>query len=99
MATKTDQTPAPALKPGEANEFAAMLLQAASDLHDEKATVMQKIAANRETLRNMRVMQMMDADQASAVEEWYPTVERKKKGDGGGETFAAKEVRANADAA
>ena len=71
--------------PGEFNPAVQDLLMLAQDLEDERAAVMTKVAANRDSLRNYITLGMMNADQQSAVQEFYPKRTRKVKGEDNGE--------------
>lgn len=82
------ETDEPVMVKGEHNPFANMLLAHARRLDDERTALMEQIAANRDGLRSLRVQGLMSPDQATAVEEFYPTRTRKadSNGDGGSTT-------------
>lgn len=67
------------MRPGEHNPFANALLTNAQRLQDEKDNLMAQIDANRKGLRSLRTQNLMSAEQSAAVEEFYPTRERKSK--------------------
>lgn len=67
------------MEPGQFNPFANALLGVAKRLQDEKDTLMAQIDANRSGLRSLRTQRLMDDEQSKAVEEFYPTRERKPK--------------------
>ena len=72
-------------EPGEFNPAVQDLLMLAQDLEDEREATMKKVAANRNSLRNYITMGMMNADQESAINEFYPKRTRKVKGEDNGE--------------
>ncbi len=81
---KTDDTPdtpdtADEMREGEHNPFVNSLLHVARRLDDERDALMVKVNANRESLRGMRKQNLLSEEQASAIEEFYPTRVRKPK--------------------
>jgi len=99
MASRTTPDPTPALVKGEHNPFVTQMLQAASDLSDEKDALMARIKANREVLRNMKTQGFVDDEQSAAIDEWYPVRERKGKGSSNGQVAAGDAAAAAPDAA
>jgi hypothetical protein len=76
---KTDPTPEVAMTEGEHNPFVNALLSNAQLLDTERISLLRKIAANRESLRNMRTQGLLSPEQADAIEAFYPTRARKPK--------------------
>jgi hypothetical protein len=76
------------MREGEHNPFANALLAHAQSLADERDNLVTRIAANRDTLRNLRTQKLMSDEQAAAVEAFYPTRTRKTKTDDNGATPA-----------
>lgn len=86
----------PAMVAGEFNPFVNQMLGVAQVLADEKAGVIEKIAANREILRNMATQGFLNTEQATAIGEFYPVREHKPKADKPANlSHAAKEVAKN----
>lgn len=70
--------------PTAANPLSAAvdaLLDIAADLGEQKAELMAKIDANRQTLRNLRVQGAASDEQAEEIETRYPTRTRNTNGD------------------
>lgn len=74
------------MTPGEHNPFVNLLLQVAKDLDQEKTGLTDRIAANRDVLRNMAKQNLVDPEQAAAINEFYPLRARKVKSDSNGAT-------------
>lgn len=87
--TPQDATTDLEMLPGQHNPFANALLHNAQRLSEQKDSLMAQIDANRKGLRSLRTQDLMSAAQAAAVEEFYPTRERKTKTDGDGTPAAA----------
>ncbi len=68
-------------KKGEYSPYVHALLEDAQELADAKVELLRKIGLNREGLRNQVANKYASPEQAKAVEEFYPTRERKTKGD------------------
>lgn len=96
---KTTDTTTPTMVAGEFNPFVNQMLGVAQVLADEKAGVIEKIAANRDILRNMATQGFLNTEQATAIGEFYPVREHKPKADKpANESHAAKEVAKNTPA-
>ena len=65
------------VKAGEHNPFVHSLLTQAKELDDEKEALYKRIGANRDILRNIKLTGLLSADQAKAVDEFYPLKQKK----------------------
>lgn len=54
------------------NDFVHQLLVQAEELHTTKEELFQKIGANRDVLRKVKETGLLSANQADAVDEFYP---------------------------
>lgn len=90
-ATQPSTEVAPQLREGDHNPFANMLLTHAQTLRDERDSLTKRIAANRDSLRNLRDQKLMDDEQAQAVEEFYPTRHRRNTTNGAATATATSE--------
>jgi hypothetical protein len=63
---------------GKHNPEVNNLLQTAKDLGEEKEAVYMRINANREILRNYKVLGSLSAEQSKAIDEFYPVPNRTK---------------------
>lgn len=78
--------------PGEFNPAVQDLLLLAQDLEEDRASVLARIAANRDMLRSYAVAGVLNADQESAIHAFYPKRTRVRKdenGDAAQDTAAA----------
>lgn len=79
-ATQNQGQAAPAtVGQGDHNPFAHGLLEQAADLAKEKEALFKRIGANRDMLRQIKTTGLLSAEQAAAIDEWYPA--RAKKDD------------------
>lgn len=60
------------------------LFEVAYDLADERAATLEKQAANREVLRNLDKMGMLDKKESEQLAEIYPIRERNRDNDEAG---------------
>lgn len=89
-ATAAVHTPEPGVENPEVNN----LLLIAQDLADQKAAVFAKIDANRQILRQYKVLGYLSEEQVSAIDEFYPPHRQKAATDTPAETPAPADTSA-----
>lgn len=70
----------------EHNPYVNGMLEAAQTFADQKEAIIKKIAANRESLRNMQTQRFMSPEQSKSVDAFYPKREPKPADNGAAAT-------------